>query len=75
MHRNRRDIIGHIERVATEYAKKKKKVQFTLMDFKMIHSNGLDIRSCLLRVICEANHYLLPQGQSFFQDVLRILFT
>ncbi|XP_037043739.1 uncharacterized protein LOC119079738 [Bradysia coprophila] len=55
LHRNRRDIIGHIERVASD--------------------NGLDIKSCLLRVICEANHYLLPQGQSFFQDVLRILFT
>ncbi|KAJ6635904.1 hypothetical protein Bhyg_14490 [Pseudolycoriella hygida] len=55
VHRNRRDIIGHIERVATNH--------------------GLDIKACLLRVICEANHYLLPQGQSFFQDVLRILFT
>lgn len=33
VHRNRRDIIGHIERVATEYAKKiKNKVQFTLPD-------------------------------------------
>lgn len=36
--------------------------------------HGLDIRSCLLRMICEAKHYLLPRGKSFFHDVLRILF-
>lgn len=39
-----------------------------------IYRHGLDIRGCLLRMICEAKHYLLPHGKSFFHDVLRILF-
>lgn len=49
-------------------------VFFLRIFVSFLYRHGLDIRGCLLRMICEAKHYLLPQGKSFFHDVLRILF-
>ncbi|XP_031636405.1 formin-like protein 7 [Contarinia nasturtii] len=42
----------------------------SFMSFKQF-----DTKSCILRMICEAKHYLLPPGKSLFQDIFRILFT
>lgn len=44
-------------------------------DFNNIFSKQFDTKSCILRMICEARHYLLPPGKSLFQDIFRILFT
>lgn len=38
-------------------------------------SKQFDTKSCILRMICEARHYLLPPGKSLFQDIFRVLFT
>lgn len=38
-------------------------------------SKNIDPRACILRVICESKHYLLPPGKSLFQDIFRVLFT
>ncbi|XP_037903920.1 uncharacterized protein LOC119647183 [Hermetia illucens] len=35
---------------------------------------GLDVKTCILRTICEAKHFLLPPGKSLIQDIIRILF-
>ncbi|XP_055694975.1 uncharacterized protein LOC129796877 [Lutzomyia longipalpis] len=40
-----------------------------VMDFKLIN------RFCILKAICEAQHFLLPKGSSLFHDIFRILFT
>ncbi|CRL05603.1 CLUMA_CG018208, isoform A [Clunio marinus] len=37
--------------------------------------SSIDVKSCLLRMICEAQNFLLPPGYSMFQDMLRIVFT
>ncbi|XP_055716472.1 uncharacterized protein LOC129810179 [Phlebotomus papatasi] len=39
------------------------------------HNIGLDGRSCILRTICEAQHWLLPKGKSLFHDIFRVLFS
>lgn len=36
---------------------------------------GFSLRSCILRAICEIKTELLPEGESFINDVARILFT
>ncbi|XP_059620863.1 uncharacterized protein LOC132264614 isoform X2 [Phlebotomus argentipes] len=36
---------------------------------------GLDGRSCILRTICEAQHWLMPKGTSLFDDIFRLLFS
>lgn len=38
-------------------------------------SKQFDTKSCILRMICEAKHYLLPPGKSLFHDIFRVLFT
>ncbi|XP_053966946.1 uncharacterized protein LOC128868652 [Anastrepha ludens] len=36
---------------------------------------GIDLKSCVLRVICDCKRFLLPPGYSMVQDILRKLFT
>ncbi|XP_055850983.1 uncharacterized protein LOC129915430 [Episyrphus balteatus] len=36
---------------------------------------GISLRSCILRAICEIKTQLLPEGESFINDVARIFFT
>ncbi|EDW66832.1 uncharacterized protein [Drosophila virilis] len=36
---------------------------------------GIDIKSCILRSICDSKRLLLPPGYSMLQDMLRIVFT
>lgn len=38
-------------------------------------SKNVDPKACVLRIICETKHYLLPPGKSLFQDIFRVLFT
>ncbi|KAH8359133.1 hypothetical protein KR093_004497 [Drosophila rubida] len=36
---------------------------------------GFDVKSCILRTICDAKRLLLPPGYSMLQDMLRLVFT
>ncbi|KAH8246814.1 hypothetical protein KR032_000504 [Drosophila birchii] len=36
---------------------------------------GIDVKSCLLRTICDSKRLLLPPGYSMLQDMLRVVFT
>ncbi|XP_017844910.1 uncharacterized protein LOC108601521 [Drosophila busckii] len=36
---------------------------------------GIDVKSCILRTICDAKRLLLPTGYSMLQDMLRLVFT
>ncbi|KAG5672415.1 hypothetical protein PVAND_002546 [Polypedilum vanderplanki] len=37
--------------------------------------NSVFIRSCLLRTMCEVQHFLHPRGYSLLHDMLRVVFT
>lgn len=58
-----------------EYNNKKTIHHFSINSFLCIFSKQFDAKSCILRMICEAKHYLLPPGKSLFQDIFRVLFT
>ncbi|XP_016988006.2 uncharacterized protein LOC108050718 [Drosophila rhopaloa] len=36
---------------------------------------GIDVKSCILRTICDSKRLLLPPGYSMLQDMLRVVFT
>ncbi|XP_017477301.1 PREDICTED: uncharacterized protein LOC108367218 [Rhagoletis zephyria] len=36
---------------------------------------GIDLKSCVLRAICDCKRFLLPPGYSMVQDILRQIFT
>ncbi|XP_017873100.1 PREDICTED: uncharacterized protein LOC108620699 [Drosophila arizonae] len=36
---------------------------------------GFDVKSCILRTICDSKRLLLPPGYSMLQDMLRLVFT
>ncbi|KAH8278564.1 hypothetical protein KR018_005227 [Drosophila ironensis] len=36
---------------------------------------GIDVKSCILRTICDSKRLLLPPGYSMLQDMLRLVFT
>ncbi|KAH8384167.1 hypothetical protein KR009_012338 [Drosophila setifemur] len=36
---------------------------------------GIDVKSCILRTICDSKRFLLPPGYSMLQDMLRVVFT
>ncbi|XP_067619950.1 uncharacterized protein [Eurosta solidaginis] len=35
---------------------------------------GIDMKSCILRAICDCKRFLLPPGYSMVQDILRLMF-
>ncbi|XP_062558153.1 uncharacterized protein LOC134223031 [Armigeres subalbatus] len=39
------------------------------------HSHRLQMKSCVLRAICEARNLLLPQGKSMMVDIVRLVFS
>ncbi|XP_011191292.1 uncharacterized protein LOC105217798 [Zeugodacus cucurbitae] len=36
---------------------------------------GIDLKSCIMRAICDCKRFLLPPGYSLVQDILRVMFT
>ncbi|KAM7361003.1 uncharacterized protein ACRADG_009167 [Cochliomyia hominivorax] len=36
---------------------------------------GIDMKSCILRAVCDSKRFLLPPGYSMVQDILRVVFT
>ncbi|KAI8121763.1 hypothetical protein CVS40_7247 [Lucilia cuprina] len=36
---------------------------------------GIDMKSCILRAVCDSKRFLLPPGYSMIQDILRVVFT
>ncbi|XP_050318089.1 uncharacterized protein LOC126751678 [Bactrocera neohumeralis] len=36
---------------------------------------GIDLKSCIMRAICDCKRFLLPPGYSLAQDILRVMFT
>ncbi|KAH8312363.1 hypothetical protein KR044_010438 [Drosophila immigrans] len=36
---------------------------------------GFDMKSCILRAICDSKRLLLPPGYSMLQDIVRVIFT
>ncbi len=45
--------------------------KFLLLNFR----NFENVRTCLLRTMCEAQHFLKPRGYSLLHDMLRTVFT
>lgn len=50
-------------------------IRLQIIERRPIYSKQFDTKSCVLRMICEARHYLLPPGKSLYHDIFRILLT
>lgn len=50
-------------------------IYFYLIQAFSFHRTSFDVKSCLLRTVCETQQFLLPRGYSLLQDMLRVVFT
>lgn len=50
-------------------------VEKCLRLIQISYSLGVDMKSCILRAVCDCKRFLLPPGYSMIQDILRVVFT
>lgn len=74
-HRDRRQLFDNFSELSG-LCVVKFRVRFVLYcSLFLLSSFGLDVKSCILRTICDSKHLLLPPGYSMLQDMLRLVFT
>lgn len=75
-HRDRRQLFEHFSELSGLCVLITQCIIRISIDPLLIFSSfGLDVKSCILRTICDSKQLLLPPGYSMLQDMLRLVFT
>lgn len=73
-HRDRRDLFDRFSKLSKMWVKGMPIFKH-IINHIIFNSIGIDVKSCILRTICDSKRLLLPPGYSMLHDMLRLIFT